>query len=377
MVSDTKAPGKKKSKLTPAGTENKEPADQASLPLFLSVRQLAALLHINEKKVYQLAAEGDIPCTKVTGKWIFPTRLIEDWINENSHGGVMTDRMVIAGADDPQMDQVCRQLALDYRDSAMLSYSPYGVLHGLKMLESGRCDATLVHWGSDDNHGMRHLGFLRSFRNHRRWVAVRCLQRQEVLAVNPDTLQQSGMAFGNRSSAKTNRPGSADAISLSGLLAQSKWRWAIRHPDSGSHRYLQDLCSEHRIDLDQLTASIIATSDRQAGDAVASGCADAALLSESTALASNLPYLPAGQVNIDLVTTRKTYFRKMIQQLLHRLIQLDPTAADNSPLEDHELNTPAGSVYKHDTSALHTNPTKLLPGYKIIQPQQISPIGRQ
>ena len=64
---------------------------------FLTVPQLAELLHVNEKKIYQLAGCGEIPGTKVTGKWIFPRQLIEDWLLENSHGGTNTDNDVTQG----------------------------------------------------------------------------------------------------------------------------------------------------------------------------------------------------------------------------------------------------------------------------------------
>lgn len=40
----------------------------SNAPRFLSVREVADYLHLNEKKVYSLAAEGKIPGTKVTGK---------------------------------------------------------------------------------------------------------------------------------------------------------------------------------------------------------------------------------------------------------------------------------------------------------------------
>ncbi len=61
---------------------------------FLTVPELAQLLHVNEKKIYQLAGCGEIPGTNVTGKWIFPRRLIDDWLLESSHGGVMHDRLL-------------------------------------------------------------------------------------------------------------------------------------------------------------------------------------------------------------------------------------------------------------------------------------------
>ena len=41
-------------------------------PEFLTTREVAALLRVKERKVYDLAAAGDIPCRRVTGKLLFP-----------------------------------------------------------------------------------------------------------------------------------------------------------------------------------------------------------------------------------------------------------------------------------------------------------------
>ena len=47
---------------------------------FMSVKQVAEYLHLNEKKVYALVNDGSIPATKVTGKWMFPRELVDHWI---------------------------------------------------------------------------------------------------------------------------------------------------------------------------------------------------------------------------------------------------------------------------------------------------------
>ncbi|MEZ5476415.1 MAG: helix-turn-helix domain-containing protein [Thiolinea sp.] len=39
---------------------------------YMSVKQVAGYLHLNEKKVYELVRDNQIPATKVTGKWLFP-----------------------------------------------------------------------------------------------------------------------------------------------------------------------------------------------------------------------------------------------------------------------------------------------------------------
>ena len=45
---------------------------------FFTTKEVAKYLKINEKKVYQLIKEGEIPCTRVAGKWLFPKHLIDE-----------------------------------------------------------------------------------------------------------------------------------------------------------------------------------------------------------------------------------------------------------------------------------------------------------
>ncbi|MBI3015329.1 MAG: helix-turn-helix domain-containing protein, partial [Candidatus Tectomicrobia bacterium] len=47
---------------------------------YLTTREVSKYLKINEKLVYRLIQEGGIPCTRVTGKWLFPKTLIDEWM---------------------------------------------------------------------------------------------------------------------------------------------------------------------------------------------------------------------------------------------------------------------------------------------------------
>ena len=47
---------------------------------YLTAREAAAYLHLNEKTLYAMIQEGGIPATKVTGKWLFPRRQVERWL---------------------------------------------------------------------------------------------------------------------------------------------------------------------------------------------------------------------------------------------------------------------------------------------------------
>ena len=50
----------------------------------LSTREVAGMLGINEKMVYTLVSEKGLPATKVTGKWLFPRHLVEQWIESKT-----------------------------------------------------------------------------------------------------------------------------------------------------------------------------------------------------------------------------------------------------------------------------------------------------
>ena len=51
--------------------------------------------------MYALATEENIPATKATGKWVFTRELIDRKISETTYGGAFTDRLVVAGSEDP------------------------------------------------------------------------------------------------------------------------------------------------------------------------------------------------------------------------------------------------------------------------------------
>ncbi len=266
---------------------------------FLTVPELAELLHVNEKKIYKLAGEGDIPGTKITGKWIFPRHLIEDWINENSYGGALSDRLIIAGSDDRLLNQICNLAAVELQQSALLSYSPSGTRHGLRMLDTRRADACFINWGSSESTARRHLGLLRGYKNHASWILVRCLERSQGLVLS--------------------RHFDVGDTSVKDVLADSSMRWAQRNADSGTERLLEDLCAAHGLDYQSLTVAKSGNTERSAVAAVNTGNADVTCGTLAVANEFQLPFLPIANVAIDMVMTRRTYFRTLMQSLLNNI----------------------------------------------------------
>ena len=126
---------------------------------FLTTKEVAKLLHVNDKMVYSLVNDKGLPATKVTGKWLFPRRLVEDWlethiINYKKPGfGDLSDEgvLLLAGSDDLLFQQTLS--LLHQRDPGMVGFfANLGSMGGLKSLRRGVCHIGVCHLLQDDNH---------------------------------------------------------------------------------------------------------------------------------------------------------------------------------------------------------------------------------
>ena len=81
---------------------------------YLTTQEVAALLRIRERKVYELVHKGQIPVSRVTGKLLYSRSLIEDWINERTEyvGDLDALRLlpdIMAGSHDPLLEWALRE----------------------------------------------------------------------------------------------------------------------------------------------------------------------------------------------------------------------------------------------------------------------------
>ncbi|MCG6967128.1 MAG: helix-turn-helix transcriptional regulator [Chromatiaceae bacterium] len=265
--------------------------------VFMSVKQVAAYLQLNEKKVYALVNEGRIPATKVTGKWMFPRELIDRWMMDSAHGGLLTDRLVIAGSDDPLLYRVITAFALDVNALAQVSYTPTGARLGLDLLQAGRVDVSALHWGPNAESRTRHPALLRQHPQHRNWVLIRAFTREQGLMVRPDIASQ------------TNDP---DA------LMQPRFRWVQRQAGAGAQRFLLEM-RRNSAPREELNVTATALSEREAAAAIVLGQADVAPGPRAAATEAGLAFIPCGVEGFDLALPRNIWFRRLFQELLSRL----------------------------------------------------------
>lgn len=277
-----------------------------SLPRFMSVRQVARYLQVNEKKIYALVAEGIIPASKVTGKWLFPRDLVDQWLLESSHGGLLADRMLLAGSDDPLIYRVIMQIANEVQAKALISYTATGTQLGLSLLARRRADICGIHWGPAEESRQRHPALLRQYPQHHDWVLVRGFLREQGLMIAP-----------------------ALAGSDPEELFSRDKQWVMRQEGAGSRRFLQELIARHGLDPATRRGSTRAYSERDAASAIAMGYADVGIGVRAAATEFGLDFIPIGWEAFDFAMHRRMFFRTLFQKMVdylrssecHRLAQ--------------------------------------------------------
>ncbi|PLX97052.1 MAG: hypothetical protein C0622_13765 [Desulfuromonas sp.] len=119
---------------------------------FYTAKEAAEFLQINEKKLYVLAAGGQVPATKVTGKWLFPVQelkqfLIRDALSQcRNNTDPLLDQgfMLFAGSDDPILNRIFHAFHAA-QPQLEIYYSCVGSFRGLELLGRRQCHAAFAH----------------------------------------------------------------------------------------------------------------------------------------------------------------------------------------------------------------------------------------
>jgi excisionase family DNA binding protein len=266
----------------------------------LTAKQAATYLHLNEKKLYELANSGEVPAARVGGKWLFPRRLLDDWLLEQAHGGVLTDRLLIAGGDDALLAAAVRALAAELGADAFVAYSPTATLPGLEQLARRRADIAVVHWGDAPHSAALHATLLRAHPGHARWTLVRIGEREQGVLLRPGL-----------------------GIDQLETLAAFDVRWAMREAGSGAAHFLASALRARGLRPEDCSADATIAGEREAAALLVRNAADCTPGTRATASEFGLDFLPLGWEALDLALPKEIYFRHLFQRLLARLGSAD------------------------------------------------------
>ena len=263
-----------------------------ALPQFLTTKEVATLLRIKERKVYELATDGAIPVSRVTGKLLFPRDLVEMWVQQHVEyrGGRESLRehpAVLAGSHDPLLEWALRESG-----SGIATFLD-GSLDGVQRLAAGAALAAGLHV-HDPQSG-----------DWNRDVVATAMPGMPVVLIEWARRRQGiVLPEGNP----------AGVATIGDLIGR---RVIPRQPNAGSQLLFEQLLQAEGIAVDSMTfTGPAARSETDVALAVADGKAEAGFAIESVARQLRLTFLPLAEERYDLAIWRRDYFEEPMQRLL-------------------------------------------------------------
>ncbi len=179
----------------------------------LSTKEVARFIGVNEKMVYTLVAEKGLPATKITGKWLFPRHLVEQWIEANTinypeprkdlppYDGIL----IVAGSNDPLLEKAIN-LFNRMHPEHMAVFGNLGSLGGLRALRRRMCHVASSHLLQEDDDEYN-FDFAARELEHAPAVVNFCRREQGILVAggNPHGLR-SVVDLGAKGLRLVNRP---------------------------------------------------------------------------------------------------------------------------------------------------------------------------
>jgi putative molybdopterin biosynthesis protein len=267
----------------------------------LTTKEVAEYLSVNEKQVYRLIKEKKIPATRITGKWLFPKNLIDEWIMTSARESVSApekqgsqeNQVVIAGSNDLALELLAKNATIQY-PRYTFSISNIGSLAGLIALQNHNCHVAASHL-LDPETGEYNSSFLAKHFPDMKVVALNLAHREQGLIV---------------------KKGNPLGIKALKDLANKKVVYINRQEGSGTRVLLDYGLKENGID----TAGIpgygrIAYTHMEVALEIFSGSANAGLGIRAVARQLDLDFIPLATERFDLIIPAESYSSKSIKTL--------------------------------------------------------------
>jgi putative molybdopterin biosynthesis protein len=257
------------------------------MPELLTTEEAADYLRLSERKLYELIAAGVLPCTKVTGRWLFPKAALDRWLGSGlvtPAGMTLTPRPpLVGGSHDPLLDW-----ALRHSGSGLASL-PEGSEAGLRRLSRGEVIAAAIHLhrlaGDDET------------------------ANTETVAQAPGLHDAVVIAFGRREQGLVVAPGNPLQLTDVASVAQARARMAQRPEGAGAQLLLLAVLARAALKPDAVSlVKPVCPTGPDLAQAIRSGRADCGIASRSVAYAAGLGFVPLLWERFDLVLRQRDYF---------------------------------------------------------------------
>jgi putative molybdopterin biosynthesis protein len=263
---------------------------------FLTTSEAADYLRLGERKLYELVTAGAIPCSKVTGKWLFPRHELDLWVLSGlarPAGMISADAPpIIGGSQDDLLEWSLRE------SGSSLASLNEGTTRGVERLLRGEVIAAAVHFHSPEISANEdaNVAALRGTVGLHDAVLVGVARREQGLLLapgNPKHLNNLSDVLSSGAQVAMRQPGAGAQLLLEALLA----------------RLGASAKSLRRREAPSLTGPDLAATIR-------AGQADCGIATRAAAKSAGLDFVPLLWESFDLLTRQRSFFRPSMQALI-------------------------------------------------------------
>jgi putative molybdopterin biosynthesis protein len=264
----------------------------------MSTREVAQFLDVNEKMIYSLISEKELPATKITGKWLFPKHLVEQWIEANTinypkpatqlppyHG-----LLIVAGSNDPLLDSAI-SLFNTRNPEHLAVFGNLGSMGGLLALQQNRCHIASSHL-MQDNEKEYNFDFASKAMDQMPAVVNFCLREQGLLV----------------------QKGNPRQINSAADLAKPDVTIINRPPGTGTRLLLDNELNKHGIAGEKIKGyHQLCDRHMDVGIEIISGRVDVGPGIRPVASLLNLDFVPLRWERYDLLIAKDRFFDQGVQ----------------------------------------------------------------
>lgn len=286
----------------------------------LTTAEAADYLRIKERKLYELVAERQIPCTKVTGKWLFPRADLDRWLlagMARPHGVIPADPPpIVGGSHDPLLQWALGECR------AGLAILPEGTETGYRRFLKGEVVAAAIHFHDLDDPGKD--------------------ANRERVAREPTLYDAVLIGFAVREQGMLVAAGNPMGINSLADARAKRARPIVRPGGAGAQQLLLALLQRENVSISDFGKALEAPTGPDIAQMIRAGHGDWGIATRAVADAAGLAFVPLAVEHFDLLMRQRDAFRPPLQSLL-RFLASPAFAARAKELGGLDVST-AGSV---------------------------------
>ena len=278
--------------------------------------EAAAYLRLKERKIYEMVAEGTVPCTKVTGRWLFPKAELDHWLAASVHRPDGLTRPepapIVAGSHDPLLEWALRESGSGIATLAVGSEA------GFQRFIAGDAIAASVHLHALDD--------------------IDADANIAAMADRGDVQDAVMVGFCRREQGFLVAPGNPLKLhSIDDVIAK-RARIAMRPKGAGAQLLLLALLHKVKQSVDALvTAAPLCPTGPDIAQAIRAGRADIGVATRAVADTAGLGFVSIVWEPFDLAMRQRDYFRPSLQLLL-KFLHSDELKARAQEMGGYDLS---------------------------------------